>query len=74
VGSVSADQAVDEEAKTMSKEEATNNAPEHVAGPRYQVRLQGFISDETIGLGDVIKRTTYAMGVKPGVYLVEVVD
>lgn len=31
----------------------------------YLVRLPGFISDEEIGLGDVIKRATYAIGVKP---------
>lgn len=31
----------------------------------YRVRLPGFISDEDVGLGDVIKRATYAIGVKP---------
>jgi len=31
----------------------------------HRVRLPGFISDEEIGLGDVIKRTTYAMGIRP---------
>lgn len=31
----------------------------------YLVRLPGFISDEDVGLGDVIKRATYAVGVKP---------
>lgn len=31
----------------------------------YRVRLPGFISDQEIGLGDVIKRATYAIGVKP---------
>lgn len=31
----------------------------------YRVRLPGFISDEEVGLGDVIKRATYAIGVKP---------
>lgn len=30
----------------------------------HQVRLPGFLVEEA-GLGDVIKRTTYAMGVKP---------
>jgi hypothetical protein len=33
--------------------------------PRYSVRLPGFLIDEEIGLGDAIKRVTYAMGVKP---------
>ncbi len=31
----------------------------------YRVRLPGFIADEEVGLGDVIKRATYAMGIKP---------
>jgi hypothetical protein len=31
----------------------------------YRVRLPGFISDEDIGLGDLIKRATSAMGVRP---------
>ncbi|HMJ07703.1 MAG TPA: hypothetical protein VK468_01780 [Pyrinomonadaceae bacterium] len=30
-----------------------------------QVRLPGFITDEEIGLGDVIKRTTSYFGIKP---------
>jgi hypothetical protein len=31
----------------------------------YHVRLPGFISDEDIGLGDVIKRATSAVGIRP---------
>jgi hypothetical protein len=31
----------------------------------YQVRLPGFIADEAVGLGDVVQRMTYAIGVKP---------
>jgi hypothetical protein len=30
----------------------------------YRVRLPGFISDEDIGLGDFVKRATYAIGFK----------
>lgn len=30
-----------------------------------RVRLPGFIADEDIGLGDVIKRATYTLGIKP---------
>jgi hypothetical protein len=33
--------------------------------PPHKVRLPGFITDEEIGLGDVIKKVTYAMGIKP---------
>lgn len=31
----------------------------------YRVRLPGFIRNEEIGLGDLIKRATSAFGVKP---------
>ena len=31
----------------------------------YRVRLPGFISDEDVGLGDVIKRATSAVGIRP---------
>jgi hypothetical protein len=31
----------------------------------YQVKLPGFIADEAVGLGDVVRRVTYAMGIKP---------
>jgi hypothetical protein len=31
----------------------------------HRVRLPGFILDEEIGLGDAIKRVTYAAGIKP---------
>jgi hypothetical protein len=30
-----------------------------------KVRLPGFITGEEVGLGDVVKRVTYAMGIKP---------
>jgi hypothetical protein len=30
-----------------------------------RVRLPGFLIGEEIGLGDLIKKTTYAMGIKP---------
>jgi hypothetical protein len=31
----------------------------------FRLRLPGFISDEQVGLGDAVKRVTYAMGVRP---------
>jgi hypothetical protein len=31
----------------------------------HRIRLPGFIKEEEVGLGDVIKRVTYAMGIKP---------
>lgn len=33
--------------------------------PRHKVRLPGFLVDDEIGLGDVIKRATSAIGIKP---------
>ncbi len=37
----------------------------HQSAPRYQVRLPGFIVDNDIGLGDVVKRATAAVGIRP---------
>jgi len=31
----------------------------------YRVRLPGFISDEEVGLGDLVKRTTQTLGITP---------
>jgi hypothetical protein len=31
----------------------------------FRLRLPGFLVEEEIGLGDVLKRATYAMGIKP---------
>lgn len=42
--------------KTMHQQ-AGQNQP-------HRVRLPGFITKEEIGLGDVVKRATYAMGIK----------
>jgi hypothetical protein len=33
--------------------------------PAHRVRLPGFLIDEEIGLGEAIKRVTYAMGIQP---------
>ena len=30
----------------------------------HRVRLPGFVTDEDVGLGDVIKRVTHTMGIK----------
>ena len=32
--------------------------------PQHQVRLPGFLIEHEVGLGDVIKRATYAMGIR----------
>jgi len=49
----------------MTQEEGKSDSTEKDTRPRYQVRLPGFITDEEIGLGDVLKRVTYTIGIKP---------
>jgi hypothetical protein len=44
------------------EENANNRAETH--RPTHLLRLPGFLVEEEIGLGDVIQRTTYAMGIK----------
>ena len=31
----------------------------------YRVRLPGFVKEGEVGLGDVIKRATYSVGIRP---------
>jgi hypothetical protein len=40
-------------------------AKEETQSKPYQVRLPGFVGDEAVGLGDVVQRVTYTMGIKP---------
>ena len=50
----------------MTKARQRQRAPRtRVNASRYRVRLPGFITDEEIGLGDVIKRATSYLGIKP---------
>ncbi len=50
----------------MKKKEAKSSAGKDKNERQlYRVRLPGFISDREIGLGDVIKGATYAIGIKP---------
>jgi len=49
----------------MKKTEAKTAASDRPRRKPYRVSLPGFISDEDVGLGDVIKRATYAIGIKP---------
>jgi hypothetical protein len=45
----------------MTKE--TDKQPER---PTHRMRLPGFLlNEDELGLGDAIKRVTYAMGIKP---------
>jgi hypothetical protein len=34
-------------------------------GGRYRVRLPGFVAGKEVGLGDVIKHATSAVGIRP---------
>ena len=47
------------------KEETVVKADENATQSSHRVSLPGFISDEEIGLGDVVKRVTTAFGIKP---------
>ena len=40
-------------------------APDREERPTHQVRLPGFLIEEEVGLGDLIKKATYAVGIKP---------
>ena len=48
----------------MKKEQEQRDVLEETEDTRHRVRLPGFVSDEEVGLGDVIKRATYAIGLK----------
>jgi hypothetical protein len=49
----------------MSGKGTTKNQGQEPQPQPHRVRLPGFLIDEEIGLGDAIKRATYAMGIKP---------
>ncbi|MDT0344514.1 hypothetical protein [Streptomyces litchfieldiae] len=40
-------------------------APAAAGREPRRVRIPGFVSDEDIGLGDLVKRATHRMGIKP---------
>jgi hypothetical protein len=49
----------------MKQEETHDHGPEAHAARPYRVHLPGFILEGEVGLGDVIKRATSAVGVQP---------
>jgi hypothetical protein len=56
----------------MSENERSEQSERRPAGPdagaqdaAHRVRLPGFLTDEEIGLGDVIKHATTRAGIKP---------
>jgi hypothetical protein len=49
----------------MTKASEGNDSPDRSGHLPHRVRLPGFITDEEIGLGDVIKRAISYFGTKP---------
>jgi hypothetical protein len=49
----------------MKRKRTTKDQGDGPQRQPHRVRLPGFLVDEEIGLGDAIKRVTYAMGIKP---------
>ncbi len=49
----------------MKKRESASHQREAPEPPPHRVRLPGFLIEEDVGLGEVVKRVTYAMGIKP---------
>lgn len=49
----------------MTTAQEQHDAPDHGEQASHRVRLPGFVTEEEIGLGDVIKRATSYLGIKP---------
>ncbi len=49
----------------MNEEKEQSDTTDKSKRQPHRVRLPGFITDEEIGLGDVIKRATSAVGIQP---------
>lgn len=49
----------------MNKEETRSDHAAKSERQPYRVRLPGFITEEEVGLGDVIKRATSTIGIRP---------
>ena len=49
----------------LDREEVKGSQSDKQERQPYRVRLPGFISDEDVGLGDVIKRATSVVGIRP---------
>ena len=49
----------------MRRGKKTKNNQDETQRQVHRVRLPGFLIEEETGLGDAIKRVTYAMGIKP---------
>ena len=47
------------------KEKTSDSEATDVRSPVHRVKLPGFIIEQDIGLGDVVKRATRTIGIKP---------
>ena len=49
----------------MNDEQPPENSISSAEGRPYRLRLPAFVRDEDIGLGDLVKRTTASLAIKP---------
>ena len=49
----------------MKEEQPAESVNDTTARQPYRIRLPGFVRDEDIGLGDLVKRTTVSLAIKP---------
>jgi hypothetical protein len=49
----------------MKSSQPESNTEQKSEARPYRIRLPGFARDEEIGLGDVLKRATSAVGIRP---------
>lgn len=47
------------------RQESKDSSDKKEEGYTHRMRLPGFINEEEVGLGDVVKRTTSYFGIKP---------
>jgi hypothetical protein len=47
------------------KKAAASETGEQDERQPYRIRLPGFVKDEQVGLGEVVKRATYSVGIRP---------
>jgi hypothetical protein len=50
---------------TKKRNQAGTNSDDERVSPVHRVRLPGFLIEKEIGLGDVIKRATWSIGITP---------
>jgi hypothetical protein len=51
--------------RVVGKRPDKRNAADRGEPRPYRVRLPGFVGDEEIGLGEIVKRVTSSVGIKP---------